>query len=355
LTAATRAALVTGATGVTGTPLTEALLAAGWSVYAVSRRGPPLRGPMRSGHLHHLAVDLADAQACRAQLGALEPVTHLFHCANAPTSGERRRLLQNVLDAIEQGSPRLENVHLMQGTKYYGCHLGPFKVPAQETDPRVPGADFYYGEEDLVRTRAAAARWRWTALRPHSVCGYAGGNPLNLATALAVYGTLARAEGSELSFPASATCFETRFNVVDAELLARAAIECASRPECGNEAFNFNNGDVFRWCEVWPVIARSFGLAPAGPGPEALAPYLAARAGRWQAIAAQHRLRPFPYERAAQWAQGDYRPPHSRLACEYDVVSELSKARRFGFAEHTDSAQMFVRLFARLRQEGVIP
>jgi nucleoside-diphosphate-sugar epimerase len=355
LTASAGVALVVGTTGVTGTPLTEELLLAGWPVVAVSRRAPMLRAGVPDANLRHVGVDLADAQACGDKLGTLNDVTHLFYCGHAPDAPTRLRLLRNVLDALERGSPKLENIHLLQGTKYYGCHLGPFKVPAQESDPRIAGGDFYYSEEDLVRSRARLRGWRWTAVRPHAVCGYAAGNPLNLATVLAVYCTLARAEGGELAFPASAACFEARFNVVDAELLARASIWCASRPACGSEAFNINNGDVFRWKDLWPALANHFGMRAAGPGSEPLADYLAARGSSWQRLATRHELLPFPFEQTARWAQGDYRPPNCRLACEYDVVSALAKARRFGFLEQTDSAQMFLRLFARLQRERVIP
>ena len=45
-------------------------------------------------------------------------------------------MLRNVLDAIEPIAPGLEHVHLVQGTKYYGMHLGPFRTPAREDDPR---------------------------------------------------------------------------------------------------------------------------------------------------------------------------------------------------------------------------
>jgi nucleoside-diphosphate-sugar epimerase len=262
--------------------------------------------------------------------------------------------MRNVLDAVEAGAPGLANVHLMQGTKYYGCHLGPFAVPARETHARVPGADFYYSEEDLVRTRAQGKRWSWTAVRPHSVCGYARGNPLNLAVALAIYATLRREAGEPLSFPSTAASFERRFNVVDSELLGRASIWCAGSPHCANEAFNINNGDVFRWRDVWPALAGFFRLEPAGPG-ERLPDYFARHEPAWNAITERYALRALPYALFARWAQGDYVPPNSRFACEYDVVSDLAKARAFGFAETADTAAMFVRLFARLRAERVIP
>jgi nucleoside-diphosphate-sugar epimerase len=350
-----RTALVIGATGVTGAPLTEELLAAGWPVYAVSRRAPMLRAGLEASRLHHVAVDLADANACSIALGRLGDVTHLFYCGNAPDSATRLRLMGNVLDAVERGSPGLQNVHLMQGTKYYGCHLGPFKVPARETDARVAGADFYYSEEDCVRARARAKRWTWTAVRPHSVCGYARGNPLNLAVALGIYGSLKRAAGEPLAFPSTPACFETRFNVVDSELLARAAIWCSTTPACAGEAFNVNNGDVFRWKDIWPALAEFFRLDAAGPQSQRLPEYLAGNEGAWERLAHAHKLAPFPYERVAAWAQGDYRAPSSRFACEYDVVSDLAKARSCGFDETVDTTRMFLRLFERLRAERVIP
>lgn len=350
-----RIALVIGGTGVTGTPMVEELLCAGWPVYAVSRRTPMLRAGVPAARLRHVEVDLNDSASCGERLARLADVTHLFYCANDPSPEVRARTMRDVLDAVEAGARNLANVHLMQGTKYYGCHLGPFKVPANENDPRIPGSDFYYSEEDAVRSRAAGKRWTWTATRPHSVCGHARGNPLNLAVVLGVYGALQRALGAPFAFPASDACFRARFNVADAELLARAAIWCSTTPACGNEVFNINNGDVFRWCDIWPRLAAFFELPSAGPQTQRLPEFLATHAATWQGIAAAHGLQAFPYDRVARWAQGDYIAPNSRFACEYDVVSDLGKARRYGFTEQLDSATMFVSLFARLRRERVIP
>lgn len=350
-----RTALVIGATGVTGTPMVEELLLAGWPVYAVSRRAPMLRDGVPTGRLRHVPVDLTDAAAAQSALGALVDVTHLFYCGNDPNPAVRLALMQNVIDTVERNAPGLANVHLLQGTKYYGCHLGPFKVPAQESDPRVPGADFYYSEEDCVRDRQRGKRWTWTATRPHSVCGYARGNPLNLAVALGMYGSLQKAIGGTFAFPASQGCFDARFNVADSELLARASIWSSITPDCGNEAFNINNGDVFRWHEIWPKLAGFFGLRADGPQTQRLPEFFAAHESTWRKLESTHGLVAFPYERLARWTQGDYYPPHSRFACEYDVVSDLGKARRHGFTEQVDSAEMFLRMFARLRAERAIP
>ena len=348
-------ALVIGASGVTGTPLVEQLLGSGWRVFAVSRRAPALRNAISTEHLKHVPVDLADAAAVSRAFAAFHDVTHVFYCANDPRPDVRLRLLSHVLTAIEPVARKLANLYLMQGTKYYGCHLGPISVPARETDPRIAGGDFYYSEEDFVSVCQYGKRWTWTALRPHAVCGYAANNPLNLAVVLGIYGSLCKALGRAFQFPASPACFAACFNVMDAELLARAAIWCSTTPRCANQAFNANNGDVFRWAELWPQLAAYFEIEPAGPGGQPLAECFAASAEDWRELSERHRLKAFPFERVAQWLQGDYRFPNSRLACEYDVHADLGKLRAHGFRERVDSARMFTRLFARLREERVIP
>lgn len=349
-----RVALVLGASGVTGTPLVEQLLAAGWEVYGVSRHRPQLSCG-ESARFHHVAVDLTDARATREVLGRCSEITHAFYCANDARAARRVAMLASALDAIEAAAPGLANINLMQGTKYYGSYLGAFKTPAKETDPRVPGADFYYAEEDLVVARQRGKRWTWTAVRPTMVCGYAAGNPLNLATVLAVYGSLLRELGQPFGFPGTAACFRSLIQVTDAELLARAAIWVSTTAGCGNRAFNVTNGDLFRWQYVWPALARFFGLEAAGPQPYSLRQFLADKRALWEEMTRNYGLRPFPIERAADWVQGSFTPPNSRLACEYDFIADTLRLRQSGFCEVLDSEQMFLRLFARLRQERIVP
>ena len=100
-----RTALVIGATGVTGTPMVEELLLAGWPVHAVSRRVPMVRSGVPVQRLHHVPVDLTDAAASRTALGALTDVTHLFYCGNDPNPEVRLALMQNVIDTVERLAP----------------------------------------------------------------------------------------------------------------------------------------------------------------------------------------------------------------------------------------------------------
>lgn len=347
-------AMVIGTGGVTGTPMAEQLALAGWKVYGVSRRPPRVRDDV-SAKFTHVAVDLTDAGATRAAFATCADVTHVFYCANDTRPEARLTIIETALDAIEAAAKRLANVNLLQGTKYYGSYLGPFKTPAKETDPRVPGGDFYYGEEDLVTGRQAGKAWTWTAVRPTAVCGYAMGNPLNLATAIAIYGSLKRELNEPFGFPSTQRCFDALIQVIDADLLARAAIWVSTTPGCGNRGYNVSNGDMFRWRYMWPALARFFDLEPAGPQPYSLAQFLADKQPLWNAMTRKYGLKPFPFERAARWAQGDFTPPNSRLGCEYDFISDTLRIRKTGFNEVIDSEEMFVWMFERFRRERVIP
>jgi nucleoside-diphosphate-sugar epimerase len=348
-------ALVLGTTGVTGTPFTEQLLQAGWRVYGVSRRSPILKTDTPLGHFIRLPADLQDAAAFHGAIRANTDITHVFHCANAGAGDARLQIMSNLLDALEAAAPQFRNINLLQGMKYYGCHLGPFHTPAREDNPRIAGNDFYYAEEDLVRQRQAGRAWTWTALRPHSVCGYAQGNPLNLALMLAIYASIRRELNEPLWFPASPGCFQSFFQVMDADLLARAAIYLATEPACTNNIYNINNGDFFRWRDVWPAIAAFFKLKPEGPGGPPLAEFLAQHQHTWQTISQRHGLQTFPITRAPDWVRGDYSPPNSRFSAEYDITSDTKKLRLAGFSETIGNEAMFLNLFARYRTGHIIP
>lgn len=346
-------ALVVGATGVTGYPLVQHLLATGrWKVYGVARGTP---AGVTHPHFIHVPVDLQKGESARDALGCLRDVTHVFHSGNHPRSEVRRAMLENVLDAVEANAAGFRNLHLTQGMKYYGVHLGRHHLPVRETDPRIPGCDFYYAEEDLVLHRARTGRWTWTTLRPHSVCGWSPHNPVTLAAAVAIYATLMKALGRALEFPASPACFEHCWQMTDASLLARAAEWVATSPQCANQAFNISNGEHFRWIDLWPRLAAAFGMQPGGPASFRMADFLDEHRSAWDALVRRSGLAAFPYDRLPGWVRGDYTAPHSRFAAEYDIRSEIDKLRRHGFDESVDNAAAFLDLFTTFRRERIIP
>ena len=76
-----------------------------------------------------------------------------------------------------------------------------YKTPAKETDPRHMPPNFYYNQEDYLVERSAGKMWSWTAFRPSSICGFAVGNPMNMATVIAVYASLCKRIGLATSVP----------------------------------------------------------------------------------------------------------------------------------------------------------
>jgi len=179
-------ALIAGATGVAGRNLLRHLLSLDdWDVIAVSRRKPDAEG-----RYEHVAVDLLDRAQTLEALKRPRGVTHVFFSAyiERPTWAEmvasNQTMLVNLMDAIEAASPDLAHINLMHGTKWYGNHLGPFKTPAKEDDPRHMPPNFYYDQQDLVAARQRGKSWTWSTARPHAICGFATGNPMNLVMVL---------------------------------------------------------------------------------------------------------------------------------------------------------------------------
>jgi nucleoside-diphosphate-sugar epimerase len=259
-------------------------------------------------------------------------------------------MLENVLDGIEAASGSLERIVLMQGTKYYGSHLGPFKTPALESDPRHMPPNFYFDQQDLLMERTAGRPWSWTCLRPHTVCGFAVGMPMNLVAVIGVYAAISKELGLPLRFPGTEGCYRAVFQVTDADLLARATLWAADAPAAANEAFNITNGDFFRWQHLWPAFADWFGMDLAPPQAIRLADFMADKEPLWRAMVAKYDLMDVPFAQAAHWPFGDY-----IFNQDWDIMSDTLKARQAGFHDCEPSAAMFLRLFGELRDRRFIP
>lgn len=347
-----KVALVAGAQGVIGRTLVGHLAGLpDWQVIGLSRRKAEAADGVR-----HVAVDLLDAGAVAGALSRLPPVTHVFYAAyqDRPGWGElvapNLAMLVNLVEAAEAASPRLRHVSLMQGYKVYGAHLGPFKTPARETDAATFPPEFNVDQQAYLRRRQAGRDWTWSAIRPAVVGGFAPGNPMNLALGIAVYATVSKALGLPLRFPGRPGAYDRLLEMTDAGLLARATVWAATTGACANQAFNINNGDLFRWSEMWPRIARFFAME-VGPGlPLPLATMMADKATLWAGLQARHDLVPHDYAALSPWPFLDF-----VFSWDYDMFADGTKARRLGFAEHVETEAMFMGLFADLRRRRVIP
>lgn len=348
-------ALVAGATGVVGLRLAETLAQdADWDVTGLSRRAPA------KGAFKTIAVDLTDAADCRQKLGALTGTTHIFYAArydHKTTAPEpidlNTNMLRNLVDAVEPGAANLQHIHMVQGSKYYGSTLGPYKTPALESDPRVPdNSNFYYAQEDFLIARQPGKRWSWSASRPHAICDFSTGFARALGMLIAVYASICRELGEPLAFPGTEGNYHALYQCTEAGLLARAIRWMSIEPRCANQQFNITNGDYIRWKNLWPVFADYFGMKLGEVNTQRLGLTMTTpeMAAAWERIVKKYSLKTNIYDKLVVWPYGDF-----VFGPTFDIMSSTIKARQFGFHESMDTERMFIELFDYYRREKVIP
>ena len=347
-----KVALVIGATGIVGGNMIRHLDDNdAWRVVGLSRRQP-----YYDSKATFISVDLGDPADCRAKLSGLRQVTHVFFAGytDRPTWAEQDApnlaLLANPIEVIEPIAAELQHVCLIQGTKAYGSHLGAFKSPAKESDPRHMPPNFYYSQQDYLIETSMDKDWSWSCMRPHAVCGYAVGIPMNLVSCIAVYATISKELGLPLRFPGSPITYRGMYMATEAGLLSQAMEWAATTPECADQAFNVVNGDYVRFQNMWPKFAEFFDM-DLGPLQNIDLPVMmAGKAPLWDEIVGKYDLVPNAYENMAHWPFAQY-----IFNNEWDMMSDATKCRKFGFLEFVDTEQMFLDQFAELRANRIIP
>lgn len=358
MTGATRkTVLITGALGVVGRAAFEHFSALkDWDVIGLSRRAPDFRAA------RWISADLTDGDSLAAALADVGPVSHVVYAAlmeepelvggwtSAEQVGTNTRMLRNLLDALPSASER--HVVLLQGTKAYGVHHGPYRMPARESDPRFIASNFYYDQEDLVRERSATEGWSFTVLRPQIVCGYALHNPMNAAMAIGVYAAICAELGQPMRFSGGPACYQ---EAVDSDLLARAIHWACEEPRCAGEIYNIANGDCFTWRNLWPRIAERFGAEPGIDHAFSMARVMPDKAAVWEHVVEKHGLRKIPYEQiVSSWQFIDYLLRYDRTYPHHSLVSTI-KARQHGFHDCMDTEVMFDKIYERLQAERILP
>jgi len=356
----TRKYLVLGALGLVGQAVLHEAVRRGDAVIAVSRRRPADPAGAR-----WVSLDLTDRAACARTFAGPEfaDVTHVVYAAlyEKPEliAGWRdpeqirvnTEMLRNVLDFVQP----VAHFALLQGTKAYGAHIAPMKLPGKETDPRYPGDNFYWNQEDLLRERAGNGRWTFSIFRPQVVCGHAVGSPMNLVAALGAYAALSRARGEPLRFPGGNGVIT---EATDADLLARAIVWAGGEAACGGETLNVTNGDVLEWHGVWPAIAEVFAMPTGDPEPCCLAEAMPEQADAWAALVREHDLQPFDLDTliGSSWQFADAVFGFGARGGP-GAVTLLStiRIRQLGFAECVDTEQMLCRQLRELQARRILP
>ncbi len=350
-----RIALIAGATGITGQNLAHHLTKSeGWKVYGLSRRPADLES------VENIAADLKEPGELKKILNG-KRISHAFFTSWQKMNSEEENcevngaMLRNLLEALDEHP--IENVSLVTGGKNYfgsfedsGKH--PVITPYREEQPRKPGLNFYYTQEDILFEHATKKGFSWNVHRPNMIVGYAIGNLMNIGSTLAVYATICRETGRPFVFPGSPTIYRGVSDSSDARLVARQIEWAATTKAASNQAFNTVNGDVYRWNWMWERIATYFGI-PVGEYPGAinsLEESMQDIEPIWQEIISKHNLVPTRLADLASWWHTD-----SDLSREFETFADMSKSRTLGFLEYQRSDESFFHVFDRLRENRFIP
>ncbi|WP_136685786.1 SDR family oxidoreductase [Falsirhodobacter xinxiangensis] len=351
----TKRALVVGSTGIAGGAIARLLQDRGWDVLGLSRSASPQKG------VRQIAADLSDPINLAAALTDIAP-SHLFITtwSRQATEAENIRvnaaMVRNLLDALRPAES-LRHVALVTGLKHY---LGPFDAygkgalpdtPFRETQGRLDVENFYYAQEDEVFAAAERDGFGWSVHRPHTIIGKAVGNAMNMGTTLAAYATICRETGRPFAFPGSAAQWSGLTDMTDARQLAAQMLWAATTDAATNEAFNIVNGDTFRWSWMWGRIADWFGIeaAPFDGTVRPLEEQMVGDAEVWAEIATRHGLAEPDLSRLASPWHTD-----ADLGRPIEVVTDMSKSRRLGFAAYQPTDDAFFDLFAQLRADRLI-
>ena len=357
-----RTVLVAGATGLVGEAAMAAFAAAGWRVVAVSRRTPDA---LPEGDVLHIAVDLTDAQACRAAFSGLRDVTHVVYAAlyekpgllagwrEADQMETNLSMLRNLMEPLTAAAD-VEHVTLLQGTKAYGAHIHAVPIPARERAPRDDHANFYWLQEDYLRAKVLGGGFAWTIFRPQIFVGAAWGAAMNPLLAIGAWAALRREQGLPLAYPGGAPQV---MELVDPRLLGEAFLWAATASSAANETFNITNGDVFAWSEVWPAIAGALGMETGPAEPTRIAPLLAESGDAWARLAAKHNLRPTPLTdllgESHHYADALLRPGVEAIALP--ILVSTVKLRQAGFAPCYDSEDTLRHWLRVMVERGLLP
>jgi nucleoside-diphosphate-sugar epimerase len=351
-------ALVVGGSGIIGGTLAGKLISKGWTTYGLARN--PNRDIEK---LIPVSADLLNAESVRAALAGVAP-THVFITSwmRNETEAENIRtnslMVRNLLDTLSV-KRSVQHVALVTGLKHY---LGPFEAyakegflpetPLREEHPRLDMDNFYYAQEDEVYAGAARDGFTWSIHRPHTVVGMAVGNMMNLGTTLAIYASICKETGRPFQWPGSAAQWNGLSDVTDARVLAEHLTWASTTEAARNEAFNVVNGDVFRWSWLWKKLASWFGIGAIGfDGTiHPLEKEIAGDGALWREIAQRYTLKETDLNRLASAWHTDL-----DLGRPIEVMTDMSKSRKLGFAVYQKTDESFFDLFAQLRAERLIP
>ncbi|CAH8314207.1 unnamed protein product [Eruca vesicaria subsp. sativa] len=354
-------ALIIGVTGIIGNSLASILPLSDtpggpWKVYGVS---PTPRPTWKPDHpVTYIQCDVSNTEEAKSKLSPLTDVTHVFYvtCTTNPSSeiDNNGSTLRNVLRAVVPNAKNLRHVCLQTGTKHYYVGASDSdKSPFTEDMPRLKNKNFYYTLEDVlfeeVKKRENVT---WSVHRPNTIFGFSNYSLTNVVGTLCVYAAICKQEGSPLLFPGSKKAWEGYAAASDADLVAEQQIWAAVDPYGKNEAFNCNNGDLFKWKYMWKVLAEKFGIKEYGfeEGKNVgLVKMMKGKERVWDEMVKKNQLQEKKLEDVGVWWFAD-----DVLGVD-GMIDSMNKSKEHGFLGFRNSKNSFIYWIDKYRDSKIVP
>ncbi|CAP67723.1 uncharacterized protein PODANS_1_16120 [Podospora anserina S mat+] len=397
-------AIVCGATGILGREIVYRLASnpTKWKTIHALSRSKKDDYPSNVVHNH---IDLLHSAEDMAKDLASVSGEYVFFAAYMQKDSEEENwkvngdMLANFLRALTLtgAAKSIKRILLVTGCKQYGVHLGRAKNPMMESDPwltdqNIYPPNFYYRQQDILHDFCKAnPHIGWNVTYPNDVIGFANGNFMNLASGLGIYAAVCKEQGRKLAFPGNEGFYSGFDCYTSSKLHAEFCEWVVCEDKTRNEAFNLVNGDVQTWEDMWPRLARRFGMEVdqgqfqqevgelAGKVEMNEVPPIKAwekelglegRVKRnmlsqrvslvkwaeqedvekaWERLVEREGLQKDGLEKGT-WAFVDF-----ELGRDFDLVIGMSKAREFGWTGYQDTWKAFSDVFGELEAAKVLP
>lgn len=366
-------ALVVGVTGMSGNSLADILQLSTtpggrWKVYGVGRRPQP-EWQFHHNHVQYIQCDMADPEDSQAKLSHLSDITHIFYVGWVTKSTEQEsqeangRMLHNVLKVVIANAPNLQHVCLQTGQRYalpslYSLAEIQHESKYVEDLPRKDITDCYYAMENILfqEVQIKERNLTWSVHRPAVMLGFSPYSTRNIVGSLCVYATICKHEGQPLRFPGNQAAWDGFSEAADADLVAEQQIWAALDPQGKRQVFNCSNGDLFKWKDLWKVLAEEFELKYLDfeEGSKSLEEMMRDKGPVWDQIVQDKELLPTQLEEVGTWWYVD-----SILRCETvldgKINRSMDKSRGYGFGGSRNTADSFRFWIDHTRRYKIIP
>lgn len=373
-------AFVTGGNGITGSAIIEYLAKSTngdqFSKIITTSRSP-FKTTVSDDRIEFIALDFTQSpQELTGRMSDVcSGVTHAYFSSYVHKDDFRelnsanQALFENFLLALLEIAPKLENVTLQTGGKHYGVHLSPVPSPAREEEPRRGSSEdnFYFPQEDFLKSKQKGSNWTWNVIRPEAIIGTTiKPNGMNSALTYALYILTCKKLGQIPKMPTNQIYWTGYDDCSYAPLIAEFTIFVSTNPAAVNEAFNITNGDYLCWQYMWPRLTAYFGVETSSaykfehPGLEVGAPHLEVSLAEWASSEKKQAWEQYCEENGcpeakSSWDAGTWQYQDWVFGRTWSATLSMSKARKFGYNGYIDSFQSFVETYEKMKSLKQLP